>query len=186
MNYPRNPQRRMNNFNETAQNRQRNGYGQNKPGKYEPGKATLRPNNDKRGPRDPDYKGVVTIEQPGVYFISGWINRYDDGNEAIGLRMNLADADQSQPSQGYGQGRPQQGQGYRQPQQAYRQPQGRNEWQGQDDGRQGPQQRPNGAMSRARPIPAPQYREEGPYDNAPPPNEYPDVHYPHPDEEIPF
>jgi len=61
MNYPRNPQRRMNNFNETAQNRQRNGYGQNKPGKYEPGKATLRPNNDKRGPRDPDNPASISF-----------------------------------------------------------------------------------------------------------------------------
>ena len=155
----------------------RNG-GNNRPGKYEPGKATLRPNNEKRGPRDPDYKGVVTIEAPGVYFISGWINRYDDGNEAIGLRMNPADAAQGQGRpQGGGYGRSQQGGGYQQ--------------QGYQQQPQQPPQRPQGgAMSRARPIPPQQYQQDGGYDPVPPPTSYPenadgyDVNYP--DDVIPF
>ncbi len=182
MNYPRNPQRRMNNFNESAQNRQRNGYqnqGQNRPGKYEPGKATLRPNHEKRGPRDPDYKGVVTIDQPGVWFISGWYNKYDDGNEAIRLSMNHADASQ-------GQGRPQQPRNG-----GYRQQQGQGSYEQPQNYQRQPQRPQGGAMSRARPIPSQQYREEGPYDNAPPPNEYPEqaeqynVRYDD-NEEIPF
>lgn len=157
--------------------------GGNRRGRYEPGKATLRPNHEKRGERDPDYKGVVTIDKPGVYFISGWLNRYEDGNEAIGLRMSPADASPGQGRPQYQQQRPAQqdyrpGNGYQQ-QRPMPQREGNGAY------------APGGAMSRARPVPPQQYREEGPYDNAPPPNAYPEnadgynIEYPD-DEPVPY
>lgn len=153
--------------------------GQNRPGKYEPGKAWLRPNMDKVRESQPDFKGVITVDAPGVYFISGWDNEYPDGGRAIRIQLTAADSVQNGQGRpyngGYQQqgGYPQRGQ-YQRPQNGYQAPYG--------DGPQEPRQhRQNGAMSRARPIP-PQYDEHAP----PPHTEYPEQAEAFQEDEAPY
>lgn len=165
--------------------RPQNGYQQQ--GGYGPNKASLRPNHEKRKDTDRDYMGVVTILDPGVYFISGWDNEYEDGNRAISLRLTHSDPDIAERhKQEAGQGGQRNGGGYQQrgngggqrPQQRQRQePRGNG---GYDDNRA---YQEGGAMTRARPIPEVRYDDSGPYDNGPGPDNY-DISYDH--EKVPF
>lgn len=161
-----------------------NGGGQRRQSEHEPNRASLRPNMDKQRDGDRDLMGVVTIEEPGVYFISGWENEYDDGNRVISLRLAHADpdirerqrreADQRLGDNGGSRNGGQRGNGGGQ----------RNG--GGNRGGQRPQQRrqeyrdngyednrayqEGGAMTRARPIPEVRYNDNGPYDDSPMPN----------------
>lgn len=146
------------------------GYQRQERREYEPNQASMRPNHEKRGPRDPDYKTPITIEMPSgercVFFIAAWENEYPDGNRAISIRLQAADASgiQQRPVQGNSQNRLPKHQGN-----DYEAPRGN-----LGASRDYPEQRQGGAMARARPIPPRQSYEEGPYDNAPPPTDYPE------------
>src|SRR5687768_6215364 len=147
MNYPRNPQRRAQNWGNGGYGGNQGGYQQNgggqNGGQYAANSGKARPNMEKRGPRDPDFKGPCNVELPDgsrmVLFVSVWHNQ--DGS--LGLKFNHPNG----PQQGRQGGYQQNG--------AYRQPQRHNGYQG---GYEQPQQsnrayEDGGAMSRARPIP---------------------------------
>lgn len=138
--------------------RRNNQQQQRAEGDYLPNSGKMWPNSKARSDRDPAFSGIMNIEitadmlrdlRPGdrlAFFVSGWENNPGD------FRLSFNPA------------------GYQQQQQ---QPQGRrqNGYRGGYD--QAPmddyQPRQNGAMSRARAIPEPQY-----YDEAPPHDQIPD------------
>lgn len=138
---------------------QRRNNGNQRNGDYKPNSGNIRENRDRQNQNAPDYKGVMNVEVDGrtvTFFVSGWWNE----NGSMGLKFtNVAEAGQNQ-------GRPQQ-RGNGRPQERY---QGGNGYGQRDDY----QPRQNGAMSRARDLQEPVYRDEGPYDAGPPPQSYPD------------
>lgn len=143
-------------------------------GDYPPNTGQLSPNARARNDNDPHMSGVMNIEIEGrryTFFISGWENKPG----IFRLSFNPADGGGNRQGgfrQGQrsfrGNGRAPNGGGYRQSNGGYDQAP-------MDDY----QPRQNGAMSRARAIPEPQY-----YDEAPPHDQIPDG--PNQFEEAPF
>lgn len=136
--------------------------GGNVRGQYKPNTGKALHNRFRRGPKDPSHTGTMNVVTPDgqmhTFDISIWSN--DDGT--LGCKFkNVLDRQQGQGNGGHQQGQRGQyrGNGGYQPQQGYQQP----------------QHNPNGAMSRARPIPPAQYQ-NGPYDDRSPPpiTEYPE------------
>lgn len=148
---------------------QGNQQGGNVRGQYKPDTGKGLPNRRWRGPKDPSHTGTMNVVTPDgqthTFDMSIWSN--DDGS--LGCKFkNVLDRDQGQGNGGH----------QRQPQGQYRPRQSNpnpypQDWQEQPQ--QGHQQRPNGAMSRARPIPPTQYQ-NGPYDDRSPPpiTDYPE------------
>lgn len=149
---------------------QPNGYsngGGKEQGEHSPNTGAARLNRKRRDDRDPIFIGVCNVEVNGekhVRFVSIWINQDQrTGEDKIRLAFTVPNGPQQR------QGGP------RQNQNSYGQQNNQGGYRGQYQQEQPRREpNPNGAMSRARPIPTPQYRSEGPYDNAPPPSDYPD------------
>lgn len=174
MNYPNrgygNRPQRQNGGGYQGQRRQ-NGGGQQQ-GEYKPNTAALRLNHSRTSDSQPLFRGagnVVINGQQMTIFVSAWINR-DPNTGEDKLRLVFTDpasVESQNQGGGYQQQRPRNN-GYQQSG-GYQQPQGQNG-----------AYAPNGAMSRARPVPPPQY--EGhynemappPYDDVPDGPQYPD------------
>jgi hypothetical protein len=158
MNYPRNPQRRSQNWGVNNQGRMRPQGGGRPQGDYKPNTAALRLNHDRTSDRQPLFRGagnVVINGQQMTIFVSAWINA-DERTGEDKLRLVFTDpASVEGQNQGGGYQQQPRNNGYRQNGGGY-QPQGQNG-----------AYAPNGAMSRARPVPPAQY--EGHYNEMNPP-----------------
>lgn len=146
---------------------------------YVPNTGKLRVNHEKQSPKQPDFKGVGNVEINGeqhTVFLSLWFNQdQNTGEDTIRLTFTPPNSPQVQgyPQNGSRQNAPNPRGGNRQnghsngggnyQRGAYTQQMSDDYTQQQFEPRQG------GAMSRARPIPQPQY------DDGPPPYDaYPD------------
>lgn len=171
----RQPRQNFNNQSRGYQGRQ----GGNVQGGYKPNSGNAKPNERRQKQSDPAYNGVMNIETPDGQMHTFFVKIWENDNGSLGLKFqNVLDAQQGNQNGGYQ--RPQGG-GYS--------PQGQGGgYRGSQNYNQGPNPPQNGpgAMSRARPIPPATYRENGAYENAPPPNGPDDYNVSYDDEVPPY
>jgi len=172
----RQPRQNFNNQNRGYQGRQ----GGNVQGGYRPNTGNSKPNDRRQKETDPAFKGVCNIVTPDGEMHTFFISTWENDNGSLGHKLtNVLDVQDQGNQNGRSQGRS--NGGYR--------PQGQGgSYRGSQNYNQGPNPTQNGsnAMSRARPIPPATYRENGAYENAPPPNGPDDYNVSYDDEVPPY
>lgn len=55
-------------------------------------KGFLRKNEDRKSESHPEYRGEITISEPGTYWLSGWVNDHPKmGGAYLGLKAKKKD-----------------------------------------------------------------------------------------------